>query len=569
MATDVHPVGPAADPAIPPRFPGRPIVGAGLDLQRDFLGTLLAIAADPAPVTRVSAGPPGWRREFYLTNHPDAVGPVLGAPDRWVKQTPAYSVVRQTLGDGMLTAEGEDWRRQRRFLAPVFTPRRIAGPYADIMVDETARLADRWTEAANDGRTVDVHADMVELTARIIGRILFGADMTEAVRRIMRVAFVNEALMRRGLAPHPIPLAVPTPGNRRLVAGLREIRSVVGDVIADRRRRDPSGRPGDDGSSQDMLSLLLHARDAENPTDRLTDREVADQVLIFLLAGHETTASTLACGLVELARSPHWQSVLHAEIDALDGAPGSADLPRLVWTGRAVRESLRLYPAAHTLGRRALREETLCGYAIPAGSDVLISPWVLHRSPRIWPEPSCFDPARFDLPDGALPGGSRHAWMPFGSGPHTCVGMQLAMTEAPVVLAGLLRRFELATELTSVPLTAAVSLRPSQRSPSAFGRADVDPCAEVTRSEIFISPGEPATVTRRHSVTRPSSVQRFLLRDGTFSLFRFYARWPVWSVVPDFGFPLSVVVCRRRERERWLPPFAVPGVGPGCWCAPE
>lgn len=455
----------AAEPAaVPPRHRGRPLVGDALDLQRDFLGTLLAIAADPAPITRVVAGPPGWRREFFLTSDPEAVGPILSAPDRWVKQTATYEVVRQTLGDGMLTAEGQNWRRQRRFLAPVFIPRRIAGPYAEIMVHETARLADRWAQAATAGRTVDVHADMVELTARIIGRILFGADMTTAIQRIMRVAFVNEAIMRRGLLPHPVPLSVPTPGNRRLVAGLQEIRSVVGDVIADRRRRDPLGRDGGDGA-QDMLTLLLHARDAENPTDRLTDREVADQVLIFLLAGHETTATTLACGLIELARSPQWQSVLHSETAGIDHVPGSADLPQLVWTGRAVRESLRLYPAAHTLGRRAMADETLCGYRIPAGADVLISPWVLHRSPRIWPEPDRFDPTRFDLADGVLPGGSTHAWMPFGSGPHTCVGMQLAMTEAPLVLAGLLRRFELATEVTSVPLTAAVSLRPSQPLP--------------------------------------------------------------------------------------------------------
>ncbi|TKV61237.1 cytochrome P450 [Nakamurella flava] len=463
MGTDVHTADrPPAGPAIPPHFAGRPIVGAGIDLQRDFLGTLLTIAAGPSPVTKVVAGPPGWRREFYLTSHPDAVGPILSAPERWVKQTATYEIVRRTLGNGMLTAEGDEWRRQRRFLAPVFTPRRIAGAYADIIVDETSRLADRWDTTT--GRTVDVHADMVELTARIIGRILFGADMTEAIRRITRVAFVNEALMRRGLVPHPLPLAVPTPGNRRVVAGLREIRSVASDLIAERRRRYPSGRSTAD-DAQDMLSLLLNARDAENPTDRLTDQEVADQVLIFLLAGHETTASTLACGLVELARSPHWQAVLHSELDNIGYPPASADLPRLVWTGRAVRESLRLYPAAHTLGRRALADEILCGYAIPAGSDVLISPWVLHRSPRIWPEPARFDPTRFDLPDGALPGGSRHAWMPFGAGPHTCVGMQLAMTEAPLVLAGLLRRFEFTTELTSVPLTAAVSLRPSRPLP--------------------------------------------------------------------------------------------------------
>jgi cytochrome P450 len=212
-----------------------------------------------------------------------------------------------------------------------------------------------------------------------------------------------------------------------------------------------------------MLGMLLSAADDENSEDRLSDAEVADQVLIFLLAGHETTASTLACGLVELARSRRWQSVVHDELDDVAGGrePSSAVIAALPWIGRVVRESMRLYPAAHSVSRRALQDVVLCGYRIPAGSDVIISPWAIHRSPAVWRDPEIFDPRRFDLTDGQIPGGHRYAWIPFGAGPHTCVGMQLALLEAPLVLATILQTFSVTTSLTEIPLLAAVSLRPA------------------------------------------------------------------------------------------------------------
>lgn len=440
-----------------PALRSAPFIGAAVELQRDFLGTVTRTSREVGDVALISAGPPGWRRTFYLLSSPDAVTQVLGQPDLYTKRTSTYDVVRTALGNGMLTSEGEQWRRQRRFLAPIFTPRRIAGEYAAIMVDESASLGRQWADIAAAGGTIDAHSEMIGVTSRIIGRILFGADMTHAIPRIMSVSFVNEALLRRGLMPHALPMWLPTPNNRRLAAGVAEIRGVVSDIVT-ARRAQPGTAP-----AQDMLGLLLAARDDENAADRLSDQEVADQVLIFMLAGHETTATALACALFELARSASWQQVVQQEIDEVlgDRPPTAADVGRLTWTDRVVRETMRLYPSAHSVGRHLEQEDVIGGYRIPAGADVVISPWVVHRSPRVWADPDVFDPARFDVPPGSFPGGHRHAWIPFGAGPHTCVGMQLALLEAPLVLAAILQAFRLQTDMTSLPLVAAVSLRPA------------------------------------------------------------------------------------------------------------
>lgn len=439
-----------------PVLKSHPLLGAALEVRRDYLGTMMRAAREVGDVARINVGPPGWRTTFYSVSSPDAVLQVLGQPELYTKNTPAYSQVRLALGNGMLTSEGEVWRRQRRFLAPVFTRRRIETSYARIMVEEAQRLVAQWTDTATAGGTVDVHAAMIEVTSRIIGRILFGADMTATIPRIMAVSFVNEAVMMRGLAPHAMPMWVPTPANRRLTAGLTEIRAVVADIVSARRasRNEPSG---------DMLGLLLEARDEENDGDRLTDQEVADQVLIFLLAGQETTATTLACAFIELARSQEWQRAIHGELSqVLDGRPPTGpDVAALPITGWAVREAMRMYPAAHSVGRRAETDDVLCGHRIPAGSNVVVSPWAVHHSPKVWDQPDVFDPARFDIADGQHPGGHRYAWFPFGAGPHTCVGMQLAMLEAPLVLATILQAFHVQTELGSIPLTPAISLRPA------------------------------------------------------------------------------------------------------------
>jgi cytochrome P450 len=432
-------------------------MGAVRELRADYLGTLLRAAREVGDVARIYAGPPGWRFTFYSVSTPDLVLEILGQPDRYTKHNQFYREVRSAFGNGMLTSEGDVWHRQRRFLAPIFTRKRISTNYAALMLDEAQRLVRRWNEAATTRMSVDVNAEMTELTSRVIGRILFGADMTAALPKLVKFKFVNESVGRRGFAPHPTPAWLPTAANRRLAAGLGGLREVVDDIIVQRVNNPTSGQ------ARDMLGLLLNSRDAENIDDRMTETEVTDQVLIFLLAGHDTTATTLACLLVELARSPHWQQAVRDELtQVLDGRPATAnDLANLPWTLNAVREAMRLYPPAHGIGRSNAHDEILDGYRIPAGSTIAVNPWTVHRSPKIWDDPDTFDPRRFDLPPGQLPGGHKYAWFPFGAGPHACIGMQLAMLETPIVLATILQNYRLSTSLQSIPLEAAITLHPA------------------------------------------------------------------------------------------------------------
>jgi cytochrome P450 len=212
-----------------------------------------------------------------------------------------------------------------------------------------------------------------------------------------------------------------------------------------------------------MLGLLLAARDAENASDRLSDTEVTNQVLLFLLAGRETTAVTLACTLVQLALAAQWQTTLREEItEWLHGrAPSAEEVPQLDRTDRFLRESMRLFPAAHGMNRSTRDDEILGGYHIPAGSWLEVSIWGIHHSPAVWAEPEVFDPQRFAVPAGEFPGGHRYAWMPFGAGPRACVGMQIALLEIPIVIASILQAFTLETPLSSVPVHAAITVLPS------------------------------------------------------------------------------------------------------------
>ena len=353
----------------------------------------------------------------------------------------------------------------------MFTRHRIASRYADLMVAEVRQSVEQWRSAAGIGEPVDAHAERVDLASRIIGRILFGVDMTTALPEIQRFSGINDALLLWGILPHPTPRWVPTPGNRRLAAGLVELRAALEGIIAT-RRAETDRAPG-----EDMLGLLLSATDDES-ADRLTDAEVADQALIFLLAGHDTTASTMACLLVELAKAPQWQETVQEEVDRVLGgrAPTAADMTDLPWTGRAVREALRLYPAAHSIGRATVQEEVLGGYRLPAGATVVVCPWTVQRSAKVWDDPHTFDPRRFDLAAaGELHGGHRYARMPFGAGPHTCVGMQLALLEAQIVLVSVMQAFRVTTEVTRIPVRAAISMHPAAPLPARPHPVTADP----------------------------------------------------------------------------------------------
>jgi cytochrome P450 len=431
------------------------------ELRRDYLGTISRAAREIGGLARISAGPPGWRVTVYSVTSPELAAEILGQPDRFRKNGPGYRELRQALGENMLTSEDESWHRQRRLLAPIFTRRRIAGEYVHIMIEEAERLVERWQVAASAGRSVDLYPEMVGVTSRVIGRILFGADVSRALPQLTRFSIVNDELLRRAVRPHPMPRWLPTPHNRRLTYELEQVRHLVHEIIAE-RRSERVERP-----VVDMLGLLLAARDAESSPDRLSETEVANQVLLFLIAGRETTAVTLASTLLQLALAPHWQTRVRAEIiERLHGRmPSAEDVSQLEWTDRFLRESMRLYPAAHGMNRSTVNDEILAGYHIPAGSWLEVSIWGIHHSRAVWREPEIFDPRRFDVPSGQFPGGHRYSWMPFGAGPRACIGMQIAMLEIPILIAAILQAFVVETPLSSVPLHAAITVLPSAALP--------------------------------------------------------------------------------------------------------
>lgn len=448
-------------------MPGWPVVGSMRSLRRDYLGTIARADREVGGLARIVAGPPGWRLTVFTVTAPDLIEEVLSHPECFRKAHPGYRELRQALGTNVLTSEDDLWLRRRRLLAPIFTRHRLATTYAPVMTEEAQRLVERWRPAARRGEALDTYPELVAMASRVSGRILFGADMSAAADLLARFRRVNDQLMRRAVSPHPVPTSVPTPGNRRLTRGLHQTRAIVDDLISRRRRAtaEATAEPEADQTA-DMLGLLLAARDTEGD-GRLTDREVADQAMLFLLAGHDTTSVTLTCILLLLALHPDWQQRLYDEGErVLGGRPATyQDLPNLPWTGRVVREALRLFPAAHGVGRSPHEDQLLGGYLIPAGSWVEVSMWGVHHSPRVWPDPERFDPTRFDLSEGAHPGGHRYAYLPFGAGPRACVGSTIALTEVQITVATVVQSFLISTSVPSIGVHAAITLLPTGQLP--------------------------------------------------------------------------------------------------------
>jgi cytochrome P450 len=422
-------------------------------VRRDQLGFYGRLVAEYGDVVRVVLGPPGLRRVLFLVTHPDGVEQVLaGDPGDYSKNTPYYKEIAAYLGNGLLTSDGQQWRRQRRIVAPLFTHRRIAG-YVDIMAEEAARVADGWADAATRGAVVDVGASMVDYALHAVGRILFGTDVDDAVP-VVRTTFpvLNGHVRRRGVTPLRPPRWWPSPAGVRASRAQRALYRLV-DAIIERRSRDGT-------AGTDLISLLLAARDPETG-QRLSHQEIRDQVLIFLLAGHETTSTALTFTFQLLGRHPDVQAAVRREVtDVLAGrTPQADDIGRLALTAMTVKEAMRLYPPAYALGRLAETDVSIGGHHVPAGSILLLSPWATQRRADLWPQPERFDPYRF-APEAEAER-AKYAYFPFAGGLRGCIGSHFAMTEAVVAVATLLSRYEVAAESPEVPLRTDITLQPA------------------------------------------------------------------------------------------------------------
>ncbi|TCB97862.1 cytochrome P450 [Micromonospora zingiberis] len=433
-----------------PMLPGNPLLGSALDLHRDVLGTYLRALRDGGDVVRIAAGPPGFRVVLHGVFHPDGAQRVLASNSRnYRKDSFFYTETRDVIGVGLVNSQDEDWVRQRRFCQPLFTPRYV-NSYAATFTRETEVTLAAWQRASAAGpAVVDLHADMTALTLRAVTRVLFGGDANSAVD-VVAYAFplLSEYLLGRALSPVRLPRHWPTPANRRADQARQDLHRVCATLIDGRR----------DGAQQDLLGLLVGARDG---ADRLSDEEIRDQVLIFLLAGYETTAIALAFALRCLAEHPEMQQRCRAEARAvLTGDVVTAeDADRLEYITMVLKEAMRLYPPVPVLGRNSKAEDVVSGHTIPAGVDITVSPWVTHRHPEFWAVPERFDPERFSPARSA--GRHRYAWFPFGGGPASCIGQHFATLEAAVMLGLILRSYEVSDPDPDVQLTIGTALRPT------------------------------------------------------------------------------------------------------------
>lgn len=376
-----------------------------------------------------------FHRQGFLVNHPDLVKRVLvDEHRRFGKKTRGYDNLRLILGNGLLTSEGDFWRRQRRIAQPAFHHRAIAG-FAETMTSAAQRMLTRWRE---DSLTrVEMEAEMSRLTLEIVGRCLFSTDLSDATDQVgPALGTVLELAMNRTTRVFQIPLSVPTPLNRRLERAVAELDRVVLGIIEERRRR--ADRPAD------LLSMLLDAKDEESG-ESMSDAQLRDELMTLVLAGHETTANAMVWTFHLLSEHPEIAAKLRAELDTKLGAraPGLPDLKNLPYTDAVMKESMRLYPPAWMMGRSASESLELGGFTIPAGSMVFICVHQLHRDERFWAAPTEFRPERFL--DGEIERVPKHAYLPFSAGPRVCIGNAFAEMEAKLLLASIAQRVELST----------------------------------------------------------------------------------------------------------------------------
>ena len=431
----------ARSPAPGPR--GHPLLGSLPRARRDPIALFMDSFRDYGEVVRFRFG----SMVGHLVSSPAGVNHVLAENNKnYGKQTRGYRNLRYVLGNGLLTSEGETWKRQRRIAQPAFHRQRIAG-FAQAMVraaeDAAADLESRR------GLEIDMHHEMMRLTLRVVGETLLAYDPTDAADEVgAALAYLLAIANERTSRILDLPPLLPTRENLEFRRALATLDAVVLRMIGERRKS-----PGDRG---DLLSMLIESRDAETG-EAMDDRQLRDEAMTILLAGHETTANALTFTWLLLSRYPAAFRELRSELQRVLGgrSPQVDDLPRLTLTRRILQESMRLYPPAWIITRSVIGPDEIAGYQIPARSVLFISPYVVHRHPGLWEDPEGFDPERFaDEPP-------RGAYLPFGGGPRMCIGNAFATLEAELVLATLAQRlrFDLVPG-GGVELEPSITLRP-------------------------------------------------------------------------------------------------------------
>ena len=417
MATPRYPPGPMR------KFPGDHIVS----LSRNPLGFLQKVAAKYGEIAHFKIG----STHLYLLSNPDYIKDVLVVHHQNFLKGHGLQRAKRLLGEGLLTSEGEFHRRQRRLAQPAFQSQRVYS-YAKVMTAHAAQMQARW----KDGQTTDIADEMKRLTLLIAGETLFGANVESDVEEVNRALTASMNLFNVVRLPFMELLEkLPLPGVRRFEKAKQSLDATIYRIIRDRRAS------GEDKG--DLLSMLLMAQDTEGDGSGMSDQQLRDEAMTIFLAGHETTANALTWTWYLLSQNPEAEAKLHAELDTvLSGrTPTPADVPKLPYTEMVFTESMRLYPPAWTLGRRAVKDHKLGEYTIPANSVILMSQYVMHRDARFFPEPLKFIPERW-LPE-ARATRPKFSYFPFGAGPRVCIGELFAMMEGLLLVAAVAQHWRM------------------------------------------------------------------------------------------------------------------------------
>jgi cytochrome P450 len=396
-------------------------------MSRDPLGFFAGLRREYGRLVHYRIG----ARHVWLVGEPDLIEDILVRRARAFIKDQGLESTKPLLGEGLLTSEGELHRRQRSLAQPAFHHARIAS-YATTMVEHGVRARERW----RDGEVLDFGTETMRLSLGIVGKTLFDTDVASDADKVARA--LGAAMSTFTLARVPfwrLLLHVPVPSTLRFARARRELDEIVYRLIAEHRE---NGR--DRG---DLLSMLLLARDDEGGTGAMSDRQLRDEAMTILLAGHETTAVALAWTFYLLAQNPRVEASLHEELDSvLRGAPPTAaDAKRLPYLEMVLSESMRLYPPAWAIGRRAREPVPLGKYELHERDAVVMSQWVVHRDPDLWPEPLRFDPERFEPARKAAR--HRFTYFPFGGGPRVCIGDGFAWLAGTLLVATIAQRWRL------------------------------------------------------------------------------------------------------------------------------
>ncbi len=410
-------------------IPGPPFLQVIKQAWKDPLAFLLNAALTYGDPVRLRI-----RDENILViSHPDHLKHVL--QDNYKNYVKGYEVTKPLLGEGLLTIEGHAWRKRRRLMQPMFHRRRIAA-MADTMVAEIQKMLARWEPYAASGQPLDVAAEMMHMTRDVILATMFSSSISpeeaEAAGKAFQAALAH--FDRYMFMPVQLPDFVPLPGSRRFRRAIETLDRIVYGLI---RRRRAMANPPDD-----LLTMLIQAQDEESG-EGLSDAQIRDEVMTIFLAGHETTANALAWTWYLLSLHPDVTRRMWAELDhVLAGrAPTFQDVAELRYTTWIFQEAMRLYPPAWIFARTAVAQDEIGGYTVPAGTPILISPYVTHRRPDLWPNPLGFDPERFTPEE--VKKRHRFAYLPFSRGPRVCIGEGFAMAEGVLTLAAVGQRYRL------------------------------------------------------------------------------------------------------------------------------